>query len=158
MDVDQIRVHLRKVPFVPFRIVMVDGSSHEILVPEFARVLGKQLVVGEPQVIGEIPRRTVLYDLAQVTGIELLVETSLQLMNAEQLIAHLRAQPFLPFRMFMSDGASYEVRHPELAMVGRREVVVALPQVRDRPIDRFAYCDPLHITRIEPIDTSVPQS
>ena len=78
-------------------------------------------------------------------------------MNAEQVLAHLRRQPFAPFRIFMSDGSSYEVRHPELAMVRRREIVLALPQIRDRVVERFAYCDPLHITRIEPIDSSVAQ-
>ena len=78
-----------------------------------------------------------------------------QLMNAEQVLEHLRKQPFEPFRIFMSDGSSYEVRHPELAMVRRREVVIALPQLPDKVAERFAYCDPLHITRIEPSDSSV---
>jgi hypothetical protein len=77
-------------------------------------------------------------------------------MNAEQILARLRKQPFEPFQIFMSDGSHYEVRHPELAMVRRREVVIALPQIPDKPAERFAYCDPLHITRIEPIDSSVP--
>ena len=81
-----------------------------------------------------------------------------QLINAEQILAHLRKQPFEPFRIFMSDGSSYEVRHPELAMVRRREVVIALPQVPDRLAERFAYCDLLHITRIEPIENPVPQN
>ena len=79
-------------------------------------------------------------------------------MNAEQILAHLRKQPFRPFRIFMSDGSSFEVRHPELAIVERREVAIAMPQVRDKPVERLAYCDPLHITRIEPIDASVAAS
>ena len=79
-------------------------------------------------------------------------------MNAEQILNHLRKQPFEPFRIFMSDGSSHEVRHPELAIVRRREVVIAMPQVRDKLVDRLVYCDPLHITRIEPIDTSVTQN
>ncbi len=58
----------------------------------------------------------------------------------------------------MSDGSNYEVRHPELAIVQRREVIIALPQVRDQVAERLAYCDPLHITRIEPSDSSVAQN
>jgi len=58
----------------------------------------------------------------------------------------------------MSDGSSYEVRHPELAMVQRREIVIAMPQIRDKPAERFAYCDPLHVTRIEPSDSSLAQN
>ncbi len=33
-----------------------------------------------------------------------------------------------------------------------------MPQVRDQVAERLAYCDPLHITRIEPIDSSVAQN
>jgi hypothetical protein len=79
-------------------------------------------------------------------------------MNAEQILEHLRKQPFGPFRILMSDGPSYEVRHPELAIVQRREVVIALPQISDRLAERLVYCDPLHVTRIEPIDSSITQN
>lgn len=158
MDVDQIREQLRKKPFAPFRFILANGSSINILAPESANVIGRNLVVGEPQSTSEIPERTLFYDSAQITGVEPLEEERTRLMNAEQIVEHLRRQPFEPFRIFMSDGSSFEVRHPELAMVRRREVAIALPQVRDRPVDRFAYCDPLHITRIEPIESPVAQS
>ena len=79
-------------------------------------------------------------------------------MNSEQILAHLRKQPFKPFRIIISDGSSYEVRHPELAMVQRREVIIALPQVPERVAERFVYCDPVHIRRIELIETSVAQN
>jgi hypothetical protein len=73
-------------------------------------------------------------------------------MTPEAIHKHLRRQPFEPFRVFLFDGSVYEVRHPAMMFVMRREVVIALP----RPGEQFArhavYCDPLHITRIEPID------
>ena len=73
-------------------------------------------------------------------------------MTPESIREHLRREPFVPFRVYLSDGSSHEVRHPELVFVMRREVVIALP----RPGEEFArhavYCDPMHITRIEPID------
>jgi hypothetical protein len=83
--------------------------------------------------------------------------TGKQSMNAEQILTHLRKQPFEPFRICLSDGSTHEVRHPELAIVRRREVVIALPQIPDRLAERLVYCDPLHATRIEPIDSSVAQ-
>ena len=58
-------------------------------------------------------------------------------MNAEQILAHLRKQPFEPFRVFMSDWSSYEVRYPELAIALRWEVVIALAQVPDKPAERL---------------------
>ncbi len=34
-------------------------------------------------------------------------------MNVEQIMVAKRSQPFLPFRVVMSDGSSYLVRHPD---------------------------------------------
>ena len=61
-------------------------------------------------------------------------------------------QPFEPFRVCLSDGASYEVRQPEMMLVTRRQVIIALPRPGEEIARRVVYCDPLHITRIEPID------
>jgi hypothetical protein len=73
-------------------------------------------------------------------------------MNSEKFREHLRKQPFQAFRLFMSDGASYEVVHPEFALVAQREIAVALPpRTGDMP-ERFVYLDPLHIVRLEPIE------
>ena len=73
-------------------------------------------------------------------------------MNAEQFREHLRKEPFQAFRLFMSDGASYEVHHPEFALVSRRQIDVALPpRAGDMP-SRIVYLDPVHIVRIEPIE------
>jgi len=72
-------------------------------------------------------------------------------MRPTDIIAHVRKQPFRPVRVFISDGSSYDVRHPEMMMVGRTEVVMGLLSDGDDVYDRFAYCDPVHVTRIEPI-------
>ena len=37
-------------------------------------------------------------------------------MTAEKIDEQLHRQPFEPFRIHMSDGSSYEVRHPEFAL------------------------------------------
>ena len=73
-------------------------------------------------------------------------------MTPESIQEHLRRQPFRPFRVFLSDGSEYAVRHPEMVVVMRREVVIALPQRGRQLPERAVYCDPLHITRIEPIN------
>ena len=78
-------------------------------------------------------------------------------MRPAQILAHLRKQPFAPIRVFLSDGCSYDIRHPELAAVSRAEVVIGLGPTEDDVPDRFAYCDPLHITRIEPINGTTPR-
>lgn len=73
-------------------------------------------------------------------------------MRAEAIRTHLRRQPFRPIRVYLSDGSSYEVRHPEMMFVTRTEVVIAMDPGDDAVPERSAYCDPLHITRIEPLD------
>ncbi len=73
-------------------------------------------------------------------------------MTPESIRERLRQRPFQPFRVFLSDGSVHEVRHPEMMLVMRREVVIALPRPGEEFARRAVYCDPLHITRIEPID------
>jgi hypothetical protein len=73
-------------------------------------------------------------------------------MRAQLILAHLRKQPFIPIRVFMSDGATYDVRHPEMAAVSAAEMVIGIEPLDDEVPHRFAYCDPVHIARIEPID------
>jgi len=38
-------------------------------------------------------------------------------MNPDDLIGLLRAQPFVPFVVHLNNGAEFEVRHPDQAMV-----------------------------------------
>ena len=77
-------------------------------------------------------------------------------MRPDEIRAHLHKRPFQPIRIFVSDGSSYDVRHPEMMFVTRREVVIGLDAGDDRIPERSAYCDPVHITRIEPIDGDTP--
>jgi len=48
-------------------------------------------------------------------------------MTGEQLLKHMRAQPFKPFRMFLADGRMFSVDHPELLayIPGGRTCMVA---------------------------------
>ncbi len=73
-------------------------------------------------------------------------------MSPELIRTHLHKQPFQPIRVFVSDGSFYDVRHPDFMLVSRREVVVGLDAGSDQLPERNAYLDPIHITRIEPID------
>ena len=47
-------------------------------------------------------------------------------MRPEELRDHLRKRPFRPFRLILTDGRTFEVRHPELAVIGRTTVAVGL--------------------------------
>jgi hypothetical protein len=74
-------------------------------------------------------------------------------MRPEDFREHLRNEPFKPFRVTLTDGRTYDVVHPELAMVGRSTVSIGLPK-RDRPepiYDRVVTVSLLHIMQIEAI-------
>ena len=70
-------------------------------------------------------------------------------MRPDEIRAHLRKQPFRPIRIYVSDGAFYDVRHPEMMFVTRTEVVIRLDPGDNEIPERSAYCDPI---RIEPLD------
>lgn len=44
----QVRERLAKVPFVPFRICLSDGTHHDVAHPEFGWVIGPRIFVGSP--------------------------------------------------------------------------------------------------------------
>lgn len=73
-------------------------------------------------------------------------------MTPETIRKHLLQHPFQPFRVCLSDGAAYEVRQPEMVLVLQREIIIALPKPGERFPRHTVSCDPLHITRIEPIN------
>ena len=63
----------------------------------------------------------------------------------------LQAQPFEPFRIVMSGGESYEVRHPEMAKLLRTKILVFTDPDKQGIADQFRMCSLLHVTVVEPI-------
>ena len=61
--------------------------------------------------------------------------------------------PFRPIRIYISDGSSNDVGHPEMMFITRSEVVIGLDLGDGDIPERSAYCDPVHIARIEPLDS-----
>ncbi len=80
------------------------------------------------------------------------------MMPLQDLIQMLRRQPFQPFRVHISDGSSYEVRHPELCMPGARSVLIGMPAVGipELAYERYVDIALAHITRLEPLPPGVP--
>lgn len=72
------------------------------------------------------------------------------MIRPEDILNLTRRRPFAPFRIHMSDGSSFEVRHPELAMVLQSRVVIGVPPADpERPPKELQFCSILHITRLE---------
>ncbi len=77
-------------------------------------------------------------------------------MRPEDLLELLRKQPFEPFRIHLSDGVAFDVRHPDMAIVQRSKIIVAVPgpEGPDGPAERTVNCALIHITRTEVLNGS----
>ncbi len=65
----------------------------------------------------------------------------------------LKQRPFVPLRMYLSDGSYYDIRHPEMAIVSRTVISVGVYGQEDEAMpERIILCDPVHVTRLEPIN------
>ncbi len=73
-------------------------------------------------------------------------------MAPNDIVAELRRIPFEPFEMFVVDGPSYRIDHPDQCMVLLTSVIVGVPSAKKpaRP-ENFVKIDCRLISRIEPI-------
>jgi hypothetical protein len=64
----------------------------------------------------------------------------------------LTQRPFRPFRVVMSSGQSYEVRHAEMALLTRTDLLVGVKETKEGVPAEFRICSLLHVTTVEPIN------
>jgi hypothetical protein len=69
-------------------------------------------------------------------------------MNHEAMQELLRRQPFEPFELRLTNGEKHEVRHPEMALLLRSRLVIALAD------DRMVICPLLHIASVETLQSA----
>lgn len=63
----------------------------------------------------------------------------------------LTRQPFQPFRLVMSSGQTYDVRHPEMAWLTRTDMYVGVGATDAGVPDEARICSLLHVTAVEPL-------
>ncbi len=61
----------------------------------------------------------------------------------------LAQRPFKPIRLVMSSGQSYEVRHPEMALLTRTDMLVGVGDTDEGVPAEFRICSLLHVASIE---------
>jgi len=66
----------------------------------------------------------------------------------------LTKRPFKPFRLVMSSGQTYEVRHPEMAMLTTSDILVGIGETDEGVPAEFKICSLLHVTSIEPVSSN----
>ena len=81
----------------------------------------------------------------------------LMVMTVQTVRDLLARRPFHPFRLVMSSGQTYEVRHPEMALLTRTDMLVGVNIADDGVPAEFKICSLLHLTAVEPIGPSRPR-
>jgi hypothetical protein len=67
-------------------------------------------------------------------------------------------RPFRPFRLVMSSGQTSEVRHPEMALLTRTDLLVGVGETDEGVPAEFRICSLLRVASIEPVGVSPPKS
>jgi hypothetical protein len=76
-------------------------------------------------------------------------------MSRNDVLTRVRQRPFLPFRLVLSEGTGYEVRHPDFIMVGRDSLTLGLTSEPDQGFYESTVLIALpHIVRLEPLAVS----
>jgi hypothetical protein len=70
-------------------------------------------------------------------------------MSPQDLLDLLRKRPFMPFRLFATDGRTYDVRHPDQALVLRTRVILPMPGGVDQVAERSEHLALIHVVRAE---------
>jgi hypothetical protein len=78
-------------------------------------------------------------------------------MTPNDLREDLRAQPFRPIRLVVSDGSHYDIQHPELCMVGLGSVIIGLSNDPNSPFfERTVRMDNRAISHVLPLPVTTP--
>jgi len=77
-------------------------------------------------------------------------------MTVESFRTLLRQHPFKPFRLVMTSGKTHEVRHPEMAMLTRNDLLVGTDVADDGMPAEFDICPLFHVAKVETITSDSP--
>jgi hypothetical protein len=76
-------------------------------------------------------------------------------MTPEDIKLHLHQHPFKPFRIHLSDGRTFDIRHPDFAWVLRSRIEVGLSDDPQSTVpDRAEFVSLLHIVSIEELQAA----
>ena len=82
-------------------------------------------------------------------------------MRPEELKSLLRRQPFVPLRFHITDGRTYDIRHPDQVIVLKGAVDIGVnPDPRSGIVEQVERCSLFHLVRVEemPLAPSTSQT
>jgi hypothetical protein len=76
---------------------------------------------------------------------------------SRKVLEYVTAEPFRPFRIRMASGQTFDIRHPEMILVGRTSVRVHTATEMDQN-EKWHDTSLMLMETIEPLDAPVPQT
>ncbi len=77
------------------------------------------------------------------------------MLTPEDIQARLRERSFRPFRIIAGEGLRYDIRHPDLVFVGRRDIMIGFTNVEGSSIyDRVTRLARVHIVALEELEAA----
>lgn len=74
-------------------------------------------------------------------------------MRADDLLVWVKASPFVPFRITLNSGKTYDIRHPELIKVTKTTFLFFFTDNPEAAADRFETVSLLLIERVEQLES-----
>jgi hypothetical protein len=65
----------------------------------------------------------------------------------------LAQRPFRPFRLVMSNGQAYEVRHPEMAFLTKTDLLIGVDETDDGVPAEFRICSLVNVASVMEINS-----
>jgi hypothetical protein len=77
-------------------------------------------------------------------------------MTSREVLNYVQAEPFRSFRIRMNSGRTFDIRHPEMVRVGKRDLLI-FTVVSDAPdvYDRWENVSLLLIESLSPLEASI---
>ena len=74
--------------------------------------------------------------------------------STEEILSRIRERPFRPLRIVVSEGQKFDIHHPDLVLVGRRDMMIGFP-APDNPsaYDRVTRVALVHVVSLEDLPT-----
>jgi hypothetical protein len=77
-------------------------------------------------------------------------------MTSQEVLNYVQARPFRPFQIRMNSGRTFDIRHPEMVRVGKRDVLI-FTFVSDSPdvYDKWQNVSLVLIESLSPVEAPV---
>jgi hypothetical protein len=75
--------------------------------------------------------------------------------SSDDILTRLRQSPFVPVRIIISSGQTFDVLHPDLVLVGRRDMIIGMAS-KDNPAryEQTTRVPLMHVTALEDLPMS----